>query len=936
MEEIVDDPVCSSSHTNSVQTGPINRSDSLCIPMKSRSLSEEQNHEQGPERMTGTTAHESDNGESVRLDGGNGQDELLSQVLAEGSCDWDYWVDPQGVLRYVSQACERITGYSSSEFLRDSSLVHRLIHQEDLATVMEHGCGASASNDPLDQGSLDFRIVRRDGEIRWINHVCQPVHGRSGEFLGRRVSNRDITERKLSEVDVREKEQLYREVMECQQHGICRFLPHGTLTFVNSALGRLFKMTAEDLVGRNYLDLIDDSQHKDVEQQLALLDRDNPTCTFEQKITASNSQPQWYLWTMHGAFDAAGRVVEIKAVAREITDRKQVENALRQSQARYGKLISAIPDGVVVYDTEGKVTYVNETFVQMFGWSLEELLGKSIDFVPAQEKQRTREAWQETFDGKRVLFETKRKTKAGKLLAIQLRTALLRDPEGNVTHSIVIHRDISESRRIREALEHAYDELEKRVEKRTEDLAKTNDRLLREITERKRADERRRESEERFRAVFETAKDCIFVKDDNFVYTHVNQAFLKALDLQDEQVVGKTDNDIFGLSQATYIRDLERRVLDGQVMEATYSLTTRRFSKTFHCIRVPLRKASGETAGVCGIARDVTEQKALERVDQRPVGQFRSVVMEVTLEHLRLAASSESIVLLLGESGSGKDYLSKFIHDHSSRAGGPYFAINCAALAASVAESELFGHEPGSFTGSRGRKRGLLEMAEGGTLLLNEIGELSQELQAKLLTFLDTQSFTRVGGEKTVSINARIIAATNRNLEHEVAAGRFRQDLYYRLNVLAIRVPSLRERKEDIPVLAINILEGLSKKLGRLVPPVLDASALECLSQYDWPGNVRELGNVLERALILSRSDMIAADDIALPKNKIDESLHEKEIPVSVSVSDECSLNEALETAKRLMIVSALRRCKGNVSAAARLLGISRDALRYHKKALEI
>ena len=262
-------------------------------------------------------------------------------------------------------------------------------------------------------------------------------------------------------------------------------------------------------------------------------------------------------------------------------------------------------------------------------------------------------------------------------------------------------------------------------------------------------------------------------------------------------------------------------MLGGQVMETTYNVPTRSASKTFHCIRVPMRGATGETIGICGIARDVTERKALERGCARTVARYRSSLMETTLEQIRLAAQSESIVLLLGESGSGKDYLAKYLHNHSHRAGGPYFAINCAALAASIAESELFGHEPGAFTGTRGRKRGLLEMAEGGTLLLNEIGELSLELQAKLLTFLDTQSFTRVGGEKTIQANARIVAATNRDLERDVAAGRFREDLFYRLNVFVIGVPALRERKEDLPFLARDILETLSMKLGRQVPPAL-------------------------------------------------------------------------------------------------------------------
>ncbi|MDQ7783719.1 MAG: sigma 54-interacting transcriptional regulator [Desulfomonilaceae bacterium] len=635
-------------------------------------------------------------------------------------------------------------------------------------------------------------------------------------------------------------------------------------------------------------------------------------------------------------FEPAGSRVVAEVKAAVTARRYSTEEALQENEVRYRKLLNAIPDGVVVYDPQGGVTYVNDSFVTLFGWSEEELRGRSIDFVPPDENHGTHEAWVKASEGEASLLETKRLTKDGRLLDIQLRTAVLRDRDGMITESIVFHRDITRRRKSHKALKRAHDELEKRVAKRTKELAEMNEQLMREIADRRDVENRLKEGEERFRAVFETAQDCIFLKDGNFVYTHVNPAFLKALELPEAQVIGKTDNDLFPANEANYIKDLENRVMEGQVMGSSYNLSTRHRAKTFHCIRVPLRNESGETTGICGIARDVTEQKALERRCPHSVTKYGSVVMEATLEHLRLAAAGDSIVLLVGESGSGKDYLAQFLHDHSRRSGGPYFAINCAALAASVAESELFGHEAGSFTGSRGRKRGLLEMAEGGTLLLNEIGELSQELQAKLLTFLDTHSFTRVGGERTVKVNTRIVAATNRNLESEMAAGRFREDLYYRLNVMSVRVPPLRERKEDIPFLTRDLVETLSRKLGRAVPPAVDDSALEILSRYDWPGNVRELRNILERSLILGRSDVITADHISIPRSKTKAEVNEKEIPVSVNVSDHRSMNEALESAKRLMIASALRRCKGNVSAAARMLGISRDALRYHKKALDM
>ena len=188
--------------------------------------------------------------------------------------------------------------------------------------------------------------------------------------------------------------------------------------------------------------------------------------------------------------------------------------------------------------------------------------------------------------------------------------------------------------------------------------------------------------------------------------------------------------------------------------------------------------------------------------------------MKTTLEQVRRAAKTDSLVLFTGESGSGKDYLAEYLHRHSGRASGPYFTINCAAIAPDVADSELFGHEAGSFTGARGRKRGLLELAEGGTLLLNEVGELSSELQAKLLTFMDTQTFTRVGGETNIQVNIRIVAATNRDLEKDVESGRFRKDLFYRLNVFSVTVPSLRERMEDLPIMIDEILPALGRKSG--------------------------------------------------------------------------------------------------------------------------
>jgi transcriptional regulator with PAS, ATPase and Fis domain len=296
------------------------------------------------------------------------------------------------------------------------------------------------------------------------------------------------------------------------------------------------------------------------------------------------------------------------------------------------------------------------------------------------------------------------------------------------------------------------------------------------------------------------------------------------------------------------------------------------------------------------------------------------------------AANSDSTLLLLGESGTGKDYLARYVHDHSKRSGGQFFAVNCAAVASELAEAELFGHESGAFTGASRRKRGLLELAEGGTLLLNEIGDLSLALQAKLLSFLDTSSFTRVGGEANIRVNARIIAATNRDLHKEIEEGRFRLDLFYRLNVLSITVPPLRERREDLPLLVEQLLSTLVSDLQLGERPRIADLELHKLADYDWPGNVRQLRNVLERALILSREQ---GNDLSFGPLGPGEP-HSDEWSFTVKLNDRLSINDVANQVKRALITETLARSQGNRQVAAHSLGISRFALFRMMKALNM
>jgi PAS domain S-box-containing protein len=438
-----------------------------------------------------------------------------------------------------------------------------------------------------------------------------------------------------------------------------------------------------------------------------------------------------------------------------------------------------------------------------------------------------------------------------------------------------------------------------------------------------------RESEQRLRAIFETAQDCIFIKDRTLKYTHVNPAMESLLRLSAAQLIGLTDEEIFGTETGKAMRKTDSRVLNGEEIEQEQTRLVQGIPIIFHEIKMPMRDETGAITGICGIARNITERRAIGVSSRVSIsGTYPSKSMRQVMETASLAGGVDGIVMLRGETGSGKDYIARFIHDHSKRADGPFFAVNCAAIPDTLAESELFGHERGAFSGAVCRKRGLLELAEGGTLLLNEIGELPLHMQSKLLTFLDTRHFTRVGGEKSVGVNVRLIAATNSELEKEIEAGNFRRDLFFRLNVLSISIPPLRDRLDDLPMLVEEILAQLAEDFQSTDIPRLETSTLNSLCHYHWPGNVRELRNVLERSLMISREGTLSVD---LGKS---DTPSQGDWSWVATFPPQKPLPSMASDLKRSLIMEALQRSGGKKTSAARLLKISRDALKGQMKTL--
>jgi DNA-binding NtrC family response regulator len=293
----------------------------------------------------------------------------------------------------------------------------------------------------------------------------------------------------------------------------------------------------------------------------------------------------------------------------------------------------------------------------------------------------------------------------------------------------------------------------------------------------------------------------------------------------------------------------------------------------------------------------------------------KSPAMQAVFELARTAARSNSTILVLGESGSGKEVLARAIHQESPRAEGPFVAVSCAALTESLLESELFGHEKGAFTGAIARRKGKFEAAHGGTLFLDEVGDIGSKLQLDLLRVLEERRFHRIGGNENIDVDVRIIAATNRDLKRAVGEGKFREDLFYRLNVIPILIPPLRDRREDVPLLVESFVERLSVEMKKRLDGV-SSEAMSALMAHDWPGNVRELRNILERGAVVCTGPVIQLSDLGLPGKP--------------EAAPRPGTLASLEEVERRHVSAVLAHTGGNVSQSARILGIDRVTL-YNK-----
>lgn len=615
---------------------------------------------------------------------------------------------------------------------------------------------------------------------------------------------------------------------------------------------------------------------------------------------------------------------------------------LEQLHRRHDLILEAIGEGIYGLDQQGRATFVNRAATEILGWRAEDILGQPIHDVHhhsyADGSPYPREncpIYRALTDGvvhrgdDEVFWHSD-----GRAVPVEYTSTPIRE-HGRVTGAVAVFRDISERRALEQQRAQAQQELE---------------RVLR-----------------RHELILGAAGEGVYGLDAEGRTTFANRAATEILGWREEDILGQVIHDVHHHSHedgSPYPREqcpVYLALTDGKVHREDTEVFWHSDGRSIpvEYTSTPIREA-GRITGAVVVFRDISERRRLElqreesfreisrlkdqlererdylRDEIRVTSHYSGIVgasqaLRRTLEQIEAVAATPVNVLIRGETGVGKEGIARAIHDHSDRASKPLVKVNCASIPAELFESEFFGHVKGAFTGAHRDRVGRLQLADGGTLFLDEVGEVPLALQSKLLRALQEKEFERVGEEHTVRVDVRVIAATNRNLEEEIRAGRFREDLFYRLSVFPIEVPPLRERLDDIGPLARHFLESICEELGR-EPIHLTRSQLATLEAHDWPGNVRELKNVIERAVVLSSGPRLRLEQALVPARP-------PSVARATGEADEILTDVDLQELEKANLLAALRRANGRVSGAggaAELVGLKPSTMAYRMKKLGI
>ena len=633
----------------------------------------------------------------------------------------------------------------------------------------------------------------------------------------------------------------------------------------------------------------------------------------EARLRRFDGVHRWFLFRASPLRDESGGIVKWYGTNADIEERKRAEEALRSKEQSLRLIVDTIPGMVCTLSAAGEVQLLNRQVLEYFGKTSEELKNWSTsDAVHPDDLPRVIDLWRRSVEtGQPYEYELRQRRADGMYRWFQSRALPVRDTEDRISGWYMLLTDVDDRKRNEVQLARAHDEIAK--------------------------------SEAELRTIIDAIPQLIIAIGTDGNFLHANQAVLEYTGLTKEEVESERFREAFHPEDSERLRD-ERDAAISRGVPFEYERRVRRRDGQFRWLLVqynPLLDERGEVVRWYATGTDIDDRKqAEERTRQENVAlreqldqvfMFEEIVgsspaLKTVLSGIVKVAPTDSTVLITGETGTGKELIARAIHKSSQRSGHAFIAVNCASIPPSLIASELFGHEKGAFTGALQRRQGRFELANSGTIFLDEIGELPAETQIALLRVLQERQFERVGGSRAIPTDVRIIAATNRDLPAAIAAGSFRADLFYRLNVFPIDVPPLRERREDIPMLVEYFVKRYADKARKEITKIDQNTLARCRS-YHWPGNIREVQNIVERSVILCTGDTLRIDEAWLAS------------PGASRRKSSGPLTESLHSYEKELIEAALAESNGKVagpSGAAAKLGIPRSTLDLKIKQLNI
>jgi len=820
-----------------------------------------------------------------------------------GSWAWS----PEEGIKYWSEENYRVHGFDPRDGLPRFEELFQRIHSDDQPKLME--LVETLSREKVEV-ETDYRIIQPFGAVRDIHSTCHPVLGPSGDLIEVIGTVIDVTDRKRAEEELRRSEAYLAEAQKLSQTGSWAWSPDEDITYWSEECYRVLSFDPRDGLPRS--EAFFGAIHPDDRPRFTELTeraiREKEDFEAEYRIVHTGGAVRDIHVVSHPVLSPTGDLIEFVGTVIDVTERKRAEEELRASERKYRDLVDTTPAFVHTALPNGDVDFYNRGWLEYVGLPLTDLLGWGWTcMIHPEDVETLVPKWRAALEAREPFVDESR----------------VRRADGE--YRWFLHRQ--------EPLRNEAGEIVKWYGSSIE------------IEERKVAEEKIREQETELRQILDLTPQHIGVlaPDGSRLYANHTALDYFGITLEQWRAPGVVHELAHPEDREHFLYEGKKRFLEGKPHEFEARLLRHDGEFRWFLFRqTPLKDGHGHITRWYGTATDIQDRKQAEeeirkenialREEIIKTSMFEEIVgnspaLQQVLVRVSKVAPTDSTVLITGETGTGKELIARAIHKASKRSERAFVSVNCAAIPPSLIPSELFGHEKGAFTGATGRRLGRFEMAEGGTIFLDEVGELPPETQVALLRVLQEHEFERVGGNRSIRTNVRVIVATNRDLPAAIAAGTFREDLFYRLNVFPIEIPPLRERIEDVPMLVQYFIDRYARKEGKNIGRV-SKETLNLFQLYAWPGNIRELQNVIERSVIVCDTETFSVDESWLSRQ-----------PQRARPKSQLELPQRLAAEEKQAIEAALTESRGRVfgpSGAAAKLGIARSTLESKIKTLKI